>query len=483
MDALSTPLRPPPREICDRARLSRDPRFDGLFFTAVTSTGIFCRPLCPAPVPKSQHVRYYATAAAAMAAGFRPCLRCRPELSPGASAWRSGSALVAGALRWIDEGLLDTAPVSVLAARTGVGERHLRRLFAETLGASPLQVAATRRLLFARSLLDGSRLPVTEVALAAGYRSVRRFNDAFGKAYGLAPRDMRRRRGASEGGVSLRLSYRPPYDVAAMLDFLRRRAVPGLETVHEGVYQRHFVMRGEAGFVRVWADRREPALHLNVQHPRTDVWMEIVTRVRRMFDLDADPAAMAAVFGDDPLLAALQRRFPGTRVPGGWDGFEVAVRAVLGQQISIAAARTLATRLLACCGEPLDRAGSVRAFPTPQAVLAADLDTIGLTRQRATTLRELARAWLESRVGCNAGDGLQAFVEAWTKLPGIGAWTAHYVAMRGVGHPDAFPAADRVLRQAAGAGTVMSPRALERRSAAWRPWRAYACVLLWRAQS
>ncbi|MEN6540155.1 MAG: AlkA N-terminal domain-containing protein, partial [Mizugakiibacter sp.] len=341
---------------CEQARLTRDPRFDGLFFTAVTSTRIFCRPVCPAPAPKPRHVVYYPSAAAAAAAGFRPCLRCRPELAPGASAWRGGDALVASALRLIEDGLLDRAPVAALAARVGVGERHLRRLFTEQLGAGPLAVAATRRLLAAKKLLHETGLPVGAIAHAAGYASLRRFNAAFRGAYGVAPRELRRGRAptAEEGELCLRLPYRPPYDFAGLLAFFARRAIPGVEVVDAASYRRVFMHGGAPGWFEVGAPADAPALLLRVHHPQPAALLGVAARVRRMFDLDADAAAIAARLGASRALRPLLRRHPGVRVPGCWDGFEIAVRAVLGQQVSVAAARTLAARLVERYGARLD---------------------------------------------------------------------------------------------------------------------------------
>lgn len=470
--------------VCEQARLTRDARFDGLFFTAVTSTGIFCRPVCPAPAAKARHVHYYASAAAASAAGFRPCLRCLPERAPGVSSWRIGSELVAGALRLIDTGWLDEASVATLAARVGVSERHLRRLFIDSLGVSPLQVAATRRLLFARKLLGETALSVTDIALASGYRSVRRFNAAFQATYKMSPREMRRSSvPQATGELSLRLPYRTPYDFAGLLEFFARRAMPGVETVDAQSYRRHFVLRGAPGTLEVTACPGEAALRLRVQHPSAQVLPDVVARVRRMFDLDADVAAISDVLRRDRTLAPLLRRHAGLRLPGGWDGFEMAVRAVLGQQISVAAARTLAARLVARFGETFSMTdgATISAFPTPAALADADdLAGIGLTRKRADTLRGLACAVRDGRVDFRPEQGLEAFVAAWTALPGIGAWTAHYMAMRALGHPDAFPAADLVLRKVAGGDMPLSTRELEQRSQSWRPWRAYVTVLLWR---
>ena len=367
---------PDPR-VCEQARLSRDPRFDGLFFTAVSSTGIYCRPVCPAPAPRPSNVRYYGSAAAAEAAGYRPCLRCRPELSPGEGAWRRGDETVARALKLIDQGALADAPLASLADRVGIGERQLRRLFVDRVGAAPIGVHGTRRLLFAKQLLTETALSVTDVAMAAGFGSLRRFNTTFREAYRMAPRDLRRRpRTDGDDALVLRLGYRPPHDLAAML-------------------------------------------------------------------------------------------------------------AILGQQVSVAAARTLATRIAHRFGTALDAPpapGLTHLFPTPEVLADADLAGIGLTRARADTVRGMARALLDGRIDFRPERTLDDFVARWTALPGIGAWTAHYVAMRALGHPDAFPADDLVLRRALAVGDETPPtaRALTGIAEAWRPWRAYAVIHLWR---
>lgn len=476
----------PAPHICEQARLTRDARFDGLFFTAVTTTGIYCRPVCPAPPPKSAHVRYFATAAAAAAAGFRPCLRCHPERAAGVSPWHSGNALVAGALRLIDDGLLDEAPISALAARVGISERHLRRLFVDVLGASPTQVAATRRLLFARQLIDQTRLRITDIALAAGYGSVRRFNTDFRTRFGRPPSAMRRgRTQPHDKGLELRLPWRPPYDFSSILGFFKRRALPELETVNSACYRRRFVLAGEPGLLEVRATKDKSALHLCVHHGQVRCLPDIVSRVRRLFDLDADAGTIATLLGQDSQLAPLLARYPGIRVPGGWDGFEIAVRAILGQQISVAAARTFCQRLINHFGQamPALHGQPWHTFPTPEALVDADLSCIGLTGARARTLRTMARAVVDGRVNFRGEQGLDAFIKSWTALPGIGPWTAHYIAMRALRHPDAFPAADLILRKMAGNGSPLSTRQLAQRSQAWRPWRAYVTLLLWRASN
>jgi len=481
--------------VYERARLSRDPRFDGLFFTAVRSTGIYCRPVCPAPPPRRENVDYYPSAAAAEAAGFRPCLRCRPELAPGDGAWRRGDETVARALKLIDQGFLAENPLSGLADRVHLGERQLRRLFVERLGAAPVGVHGTRRLLFAKQLLTETALPVTEVALAAGFSSLRRFNDAFLQAYRMAPRELRRRAPpeAPAAGFSqplvLRLGYRPPYDFGAMLDFLRGRALPGVETVDARSYARTIGTPGAPGWLRVgtWPRGRGGSAHaLKLElHGATPAQLAgIVGRVRRMFDLDADPNAIAQVLSTDPRLRPLLRKRPGLRLPSGWDGFEIAVRAVIGQQVSVAAARTLTARLAQRHGHALATPlapGLTHLFPDIAALAGGDLAGLGLSTARAATVRGLARALLDGRVGFGAEQTLDDFAAAWSALPGIGPWTAHYLALRALGHPDAFPAEDLVLQKALPAdGRRLSARQLRAHAEAWRPWRAYAVIHLWR---
>src|SRR5690242_11240758 len=477
----------PDHHVCEQARLSRDARFDGLFFTAVTSTRIYCRPVCPAPPPKPSNVRYYANAAAAESEGFRPCLRCRPELAPGNPAWQPGEHVVARALQLIDAGALAGDSLEGLAARVGVGTRQLRRLFVEHLGAPPSSVHTTRRLLFAKQLLTETAMPVTEVALAAGFGSLRRFNAAFAQANRLPPRELRRQPRAPAGApLVLRLGYRPPYDFTALLAFLRGRALPGVEAVDEANYARVFGDPAAPSWLRLSAwPQGEHALRLELHGVAPAQLLGVVTRLRRMFDLDASPQAIAAVFKRDAVLGPLAKRHPGQRLPGGWDGFEIAVRAILGQQVSVAAARTLASRVVQRFGTPLAQAplpGLERIFPTPAQLAEADLGALGITGARIATIRAVAQALLDERIDFRPEQPLETFVERWVALPGIGAWTAHYMAMRALSHPDAFPAADLILRRAAASGAeALSTRALEQRAEAWRPWRAYAVMHLWRS--
>lgn len=490
---------PDPR-LCEQARRSRDPRFDGLFFTAVRSTRIYCRPVCPAPFAK--RVAYYRTPAAAEADGYRPCLRCRPELSPEDGAWRRGDAVLARALKLVDQGFLAEHALPQLAQRLHVGERQLRRLFVQRLGAPPAAVHGTRRLLFAKQLLTETALPVTDIALASGFASVRRFNAAFLEAYRMAPRDLRKQapHASTTAGdtLVLRLGYRPPYDFPAMLDFLRGRALPGVEVVDERSYVRAIAAERGAppGWLSVsqWpADARSGAVHalrLELHATQSTRLLEIVNRLRRMFDLDADPDAIATALSDDPRLQPLLARRPGLRIPSGWDGFEIAVRAILGQQVSVAAARTFAARIAARFGTALPAAmagaGVDRLFPAPEQLAGIDLSDpahgIGLTRARAAAVRAVAGAMLDGSVDFDPARTLNEFVERWTALPGIGPWTAHYLALRALGHPDAFPAHDLVLQKAVPApgDARMSAAALTARAERWRPWRGYAVMHVWR---
>lgn len=478
---METPALPPP-EVCDRARAARDARFDGLFFTAVRSTGIYCRPVCPAPAPRRQNITYYPSAAAATAAGYRPCLRCRPELSPDRHAGDREQA-VQRALALIADGALEQGSIASLARQVGLGDRQLRRVFLAQTGATPMAVHGTRRLLLAKQLLTETALPVTEVALASGFRSLRRFNAAFLEGCGMPPTAIRRQRTETPAGtLALRLGYRPPLDFPLLLGFLGKRAIDGIERVGPGVYERVCGPADSPVVLRVTAETASPELRLEISGRDPRAIPDVVRRVRRLFDLDADPAAVHALLSRTPLLARGLRRRPGLRVPGGWDGFEVAVRAVLGQQVSVAGATTLARRLVLAHGgiRPLAPPGLDRMFPTPDVLAHAPLENIGLPKSRAATLRALAAAVASGQVHFGAGQRLEEFVRALTALPGIGPWTANYVAMRALGHPDAFPAGDLVLQQVLGGDAGrLGERETETRSQAWRPWRAYAVLHLW----
>lgn len=466
------------RRVCDRARRSRDARFDGKFFIAVTSTRIYCRPICPARSPKDENIRYYPTAAAAQAAGFRPCLRCRPEAAPGTPAWSGTSSVVSRGLRLIGDGALDRDSVDRLADRLGVTARHLRRLFVQHLGANPIQVALTRRVHFAKKLLDETSLPVAQIALAAGFGSLRRFNGEMRRAFSRTPTELRKRpraRSIEDGCYRFRLAYRPPYDWAQVIGFLAARATPGVEIVESDRYQRTITIGGRHGTIAIAPARDSAALNLEVRFGDPRALLSIVERVRRMFDLGADPAVIAGQLAGDPLLRRPLAAHDGIRTPGAWDAFEITVRAILGQQISVKAATTIAGRIAGRWGTAIDGPDTLnRLFPTPDQLADSPLEEAGLTSSRASTIRALARA---VRAGAVTFDGA-CTIDQLRAIAGIGDWTAQYVAMRAFNEPDAFLSGDLILRRMAG---DCSTRALERRSEAWRPWRAYAVMLLWQA--
>lgn len=433
--------------LCQQVRRARDARFDGKIFIAVASTGIYCRPVCPAPSPKEANVVYYGSAYAAEAAGFRPCLRCRPETAPGTTPWLGTSQTVARGLRLIEGGALDTGSVEDLADRLGVTGRHLCRLFVEHLGAPPVRIAQTLRMQFAKRLIDETTMPLTDIAYAAGFGSVRRFHAVVQALYGRAPSALRK---VHRPSSAFRLAVREPFDWASLLGFLRARAIPGLEEVDETMYRRWW-----AG-AEVTIHFRAPQLLVSIEGANPGQWLDILRRVRRLFDVAADLDVINATLSLDPLLRPLVLARPGLRVPGAWDAFEIGVRAILGQQVTVAGARTLAGRLVASFGQ----------MPTAEQLAEADLSTIGLPGSRRETLRTYARAVLAQN-------------ETLENVRGIGPWTRDYYAMRALGEPDAFPGGDLVLRKATG----LTEKQLLVRAEAWRPWRAYAALHIWRGQS
>ena len=481
-------------DACYRALSTRDARFDGRFFAAVRTTGIYCRPICPARTPKSENVTFYPSASGAQEAGFRPCLRCRPESSPDLAAWRGTSNTVARALALIGEGALDEEAVDGLAGRLGVGERQLRRLFKRHLGASPIAVAQTRRVLFAKQLIVETAMPMAEIALASGFGSIRRFNATFQALYQRPPRELRRaglataEQTAAEG-ITLMLPYAPPYDWEAMIGFLAARAITGIETVDaDRRYRRSIALDGAQGTISVEPDGRAPALRVTIRFPRIASLAAIVRRVRRIFDLSADPLAIAQDLGCDPLLAPLVARRPGLRVPGAWDGFELAIRAVLGQQVTVTAAAKLAGKLVAAYGDPLPPGhgdGLTHTFPAPERIAAADLRSLGMPAARAQALASMAGAAAADPRLFSRTQSLDDAVAKLRALRGIGEWTAQYIAMRVLREPDAFPAQDIGLMRALAApgGERPSAVALLARAEAWRPWRAYAAQHLWTADA
>ncbi|GII03542.1 DNA-3-methyladenine glycosylase 2 family protein [Planobispora takensis] len=505
---------------CYRAVAARDARFDGRFYTAVTSTGIYCRPICPARTPASRNVRFYRHAASAEAAGFRPCKRCRPELSPGDPGWDHRGDLIGRALRLIEEGVADDTGVTGLARRLHITERHLHRLFTAELGAGPLAVARTKRLLLAKQLLTETGLPITDVAFAAGFGSVRQFNATMKETYGFTPGELRATAGRAVTGdaLALRLHRREPYDAESLMRFLSARAITGLERVDgpgspasgsasadgtagpgDGAADPDGTSSAYGGRAGHWRySRAVPGglvtLTAFPDHIRLEVGLadtrhlaRVVSRCRRLFDLDADPGAISSALGETALGPLVEAR-PGLRVPGAFDGFELAVRAVVGQQVSVAGARTLLGRIVARAGRPAvpvtddsardepSSSGLTRLFPTAGDLLEADLDGLGLTGRRAATLKALAEAVTGGELDL---DGAQEPAEAVARLlevPGVGPWTAGYIALRALRDPDAWPDGDLGLRRAMACLGIPDDH-VER----WRPWRAYAALQLWMA--
>ncbi|MDR5865377.1 DNA-3-methyladenine glycosylase 2 family protein [Halomonas koreensis] len=443
---------------CRRARLARDARFDGRFVVAVTTTGIYCRPICPATPSREANVRYFASSLAAAEAGFRPCLRCRPDSAPDSPAWRGSHTTLDRALRLIDEGALQQGSLAALCDRLGIGERYLRRLFDRHLGLSPKAYAQHRQCLFAKQLLHQTTLPITDIAYASGFRSLRRFNDAFRTRIGLAPRELRRRTGKDDEGLTLWLAYRPPYAWEALRDFHASRAIDGLEWVGDAHYGRR-IRWGEA--TGAFTAEHVPARHaFRVRLTLDDlgVLSPVVRRIRRLLDLDADTAAieahLAEAFPDLPLIEGL-------RLPGVWSPFEAGVRAILGQQVSVVAARRLVSRLVRELGEP---DGDGQRFPTPAALANDDLAWLPMPGARRNTLRRFA-AWY-------AGDEGSDAPADWTALKGIGPWTANYAALRGTGAPDVWLDGDAGVRRAL-------PRLDGADPARAAPWRSYLTLQLW----
>jgi AraC family transcriptional regulator of adaptative response / DNA-3-methyladenine glycosylase II len=486
-------------QACYRALKTRDARFDGRLFVGITSTGIYCRPVCPARSAKFENCRFFPSAAAAQEAGFRPCLRCRPETAPDLGAWRGTSNTVSRGLALIAEGALDgdEAGVDALAERLGVGGRQLRRLFKEHLGASPIAVAQTRRVLFAKQLIHDTRLPMAEIALAAGFGSIRRFNETFQQLFRRPPSALRRKAivALPEGsvaatGVTVRLRYRPPYDWPAMLSFLTARAVEGVERVDGEIYCRTVLQDGQVGTVEIAHLPERVSLGATIRFPCVRALPGIVARIRRVFDLGADVATIGAHLAQDPLLAPLVAERPGLRAPGGWDGFELAMRAVLGQQVTVEAARRLTGQLVLLCGTAVPAAqrnhpALMFAFPTAAQVAATDLASLGMPNARKAALAALAEAALADPLLFQPLGTVEETVARLRAIRGVGEWTAQYIALRAVREPDAFPASDvGLLRGAAGQdGARPSPAELHGRAEPWRPWRAYAAQHLWAADA
>jgi AraC family transcriptional regulator of adaptative response / DNA-3-methyladenine glycosylase II len=480
------------RDSCYRALVARDSRFDGAFFTGVNTTGIYCRPVCPAKTPRESSCTFFSNAAAAEAAGFRPCLRCRPELAP----YPLQQNLADAVWHSIAAGALNDGDVESLAAEIGLSSRQMRRLLLQHFGVTPVELAQTQRLLFAKKLLQETNLTMTELALSSGFGSVRRFNALFAARYAIAPMAIRRATTTSgfddADGLTLRLAYRPPFAWSAMLRYLDGRAMPGVEKIElsgaKSFYARSIRIKDSSGWLRVSHHASKKQLEVRVAPRLAPVLMPLLAQVRKQFDLDANPTVIQAHLMHDPLLSNRIKATPGLRVPGAFDNFELAVRAVLGQQISVAGATTMSGRLIARFGQRVDTpfSGITHHFPSAQQLAGAcvaDIAAIGLPSKRAGTIRNLAQFAVNEGLNLKPGTMLDEAVERMKTVRGIGEWTAQYIALRALRFPDAFPAGDLGLQKAAAGPDTpharLTEKQLQARAASWVPWRAYAALLLW----
>lgn len=470
------------------ALASRDPRFDGVFYVGVTSTGIYCRPVCPAKTPKAANCRFFDSAEAAEKARFRPCLRCRPEISPGRAPVDGAPRIARLVAQRIEEGFSgEDSGLESIAARFGLSSRQIRRIVQSELGVSPIELLMTRRLLLAKQLLTETALPITDVAFASGFSSLRRFNGAFLARYGMPPTRLRKEAAGVTGPdaapdtLTLQLAYRPPFDWPGLLDFLGARSLRGVERVGESEYVRTARISGHTGWLRVRHAPEKRALLVELPHALVPVLPAVLGRLRNLFDLTARPDLIADHLTRDPRLAKSVARNPGLRVPGAFDGFELAARAILGQQVTVKGATTLAGRFAEAFGEPVGTPwpGLDRLGPTPQRVTALqpeELTALGIVPARARSLIALASEVASGRLRLEAGAHPEEAIAQLMALPGIGPWTSHYIAMRALRWPDAFPKEDIALRNRLGGVTAAQA---EQMSQPWRPWRAYATLHLW----
>lgn len=472
------------------ALTSRDPRFDGVFYVGVTSTGIYCRPICPVKPPQAANCLFFSSAEAAEKSGFRPCLRCRPELAPGNASVDRGQRIAERLMQQIDEGLIEqSGSLEEIAARFNLSLRQLRRIVQKELGVSPQELRQTRRLLLAKQLLSETRLPVTDIAFASGFSSLRRFNDAFSNQYRMPPSRLRKeslKESAEINGSEtskLQLGYRPPYDWTAMLDFLRLRALSGVEHVDGISYSRTVRLGPYSGWIRVEQQEAKNRLQVEFSHSLTPVLPALLRRLRNLFDLSARPDLIAGRLAEDPLLQPALLAHPGLRVPGAFDGFEMAVRAILGQQITVKAAATLGGRFVKAFGDPVTTPlpQLTHLSPSPARIAQCSLDEIaslGIVSARTRCILALAAACARGDLNLDAASQPKRTLDRLLTIPGIGDWTAQYLAMRALRWPDAFPAGDVVVRNNLG---KISVREAERRSQIWRPWRSYAVMHIWKS--
>ncbi len=472
-------------EQCLRALQAKDARFDGWFFTAVVTTGIYCRPSCPAVAPKRRNVRFYPTAAAAQQAGFRACKRCRPDVSPGSPEWNVRADVVGRAMRLIADGTVDREGVSGLARRLGYSERHLTRQLTQEVGAGPLALARAQRAQTARVLLETTDVPIAEVAFASGFSSVRQFNDTVRGVFALTPTELRRRgarAGSAPGVITLRLPFRAPMRAREIFSFLATRAIHGVEEGTSTQYRRAAMLPHGPAIIELTDESERGWIRCALQLQDLRDLGVAVQRSRRLLDLDADPAAVLAVLGADPTLGPAVRARAGLRVPGAIDAHEVAVRVVIGQQVSVAGARTIAARLADRYGKPLEMAhGSLtHTFPSIEVLAGADPDDLPMPGARRTALLALARALAEGTVSLDPGVDRDEADRSLLAIGGIGPWTAAAIRMRALGDPDVFLESDLGVRRALERrGLPGDPRSAKAASEAWRPWRSYALQYLW----
>jgi AraC family transcriptional regulator, regulatory protein of adaptative response / DNA-3-methyladenine glycosylase II len=473
--------------VCWPAFYSRDARFDGRIFAGVITTNIYCRSICPVPFAKPNNIVWFASAAAAEAESFQPCRRCRPQAAPGTPAWQGSSAVVSRALKLILEGGLDSGNVDQLAERVGIGSRQLRRLFVQHMGASPIKIAITRRIHFARALIEETSLPITEIAMSAGFQSVRQFNHAIQTTYRQPPRRLRELAGeigasSEASGLSIRLSYRPPFDWTSILNFLRDHAIPGVESVVEDSYRRTIEIDGVYGELDVRPDPTQAQLIVRIRLPRYEGLMSVADRVRGIFDLRADPLQISNHLRRDPLLESLLDARPGLRVPGTWDGFEACICAILGDSIGTRVAnRRLIRQFVETFGRPCAFAahGLTHLFPHPREYSIAELSSIGIHGDRAVAIRSLSRSVKQRRLTFEASRSLDESLARCMTIQGIDRTTAEYLALRVLGEPDAFPIKPSVLKRffSPSVGKLPGGDCLQA-SDRWRPWRAYAAMYL-----
>jgi AraC family transcriptional regulator of adaptative response / DNA-3-methyladenine glycosylase II len=460
------------------ALLARDYRFDGKFFVAAKTTGVYCRPICPAR-PKRENVEFFPDAASAEAAGYRPCLRCRPECAPLSPAWFGKKAVVQRALKLIANNGLHHTNEEEFAERLGVSARHLRRLFEQEIGQTPKQISDNNRLNFARKLIVETGMPMMTVARTAGFSSLRRFNDAFKQRFRRAPSQIRKARSKIEtqDGIELKLSFRPPYDWRSIIRFYQSHPIPGVECVTENSFERRFRIGHAIGFFKVQPLADEPQLKLRVVTEDPRVLFEVVNRVRRMFDLDSDPILIANSFAQVPLLAQLCERFPGLRLPGGWDPFETAVCSILGQLVSAGQRANLVGQLVRAYGDKIVHpisGESAYLFPRPEALIRSQLGKVKTSVARRAAIRDFSRRVLSGAISLSEAQDPLAFRKALLETKGLGAWSAEYISLRSIGDTDAFPRTDLILKRVLDIHPDLDLEAI-------KPWRSYAAIYLWKA--